>query len=91
MSVTTSIGIYAAVRAAGSQTALADRIGVTQQAINKWVRLGWVPMSRAVEIEKTFGVPCRDLVSPKLKALINTVSPAPTPDAKEKAPSRSSD
>lgn len=63
-------GIFKAVKAAGSQTALADAMGVTQQAINKWVKKGWVPVDRAIEIEGIYGIPRRELVSQKLRDLL---------------------
>lgn len=63
-------GIFKAVKEAGSQTALAEAMGVSQQAISKWVRLGWVPTERAIEIEAMYGVPRRELVAPKLRDLL---------------------
>lgn len=63
-------GIFKAVKAAGSQTALADAMGVSQQAINKWVKKGWVPVDRAIEIEGLYGIPRRELVSSKLRDLL---------------------
>ena len=63
-------GIFKAVKTAGSQTALAEAMGVSQQAISKWIRFGWVPVDRAVEIEGLYGSPRRELVSPKLRDLL---------------------
>lgn len=63
-------GIFKAIKAAGNQTKLADALGVSQQAISKWTRLGWVPVDRAIEIEAQYGIPRRDLVNPKLRDLL---------------------
>lgn len=44
-------GIAKAVRLAGSQTALGNRLGLTPQAIQKWVAQGVVPGERCREVE----------------------------------------
>jgi DNA-binding transcriptional regulator YdaS (Cro superfamily) len=44
-------GIEKAVRLAGSQTALAGRLHVTPQAVQKWVAQGVVPGDRCRGIE----------------------------------------
>jgi DNA-binding transcriptional regulator YdaS (Cro superfamily) len=59
-------GISKAIEAAGSQHALAGELGVTQQAISRWLLRGWVPRRRAMEIENQYGVPRATLVDPKL-------------------------
>lgn len=60
-------GIEAAVRAAGSQEKLAELLGdVTQQAVAKWVKQGWAPLDRVVEIEAHTGVDRKRLVKPKI-------------------------
>jgi len=67
-------GICKAVKAAGSQTELADKVGVTQQVISKWVRVGFVPLNRAVELEELYDIPRRELISPKLRDLLEPVT-----------------
>lgn len=59
-------GIARAITAATSQAALASALGVTQQAVSRWLKRGWVPRDRAREIENTYGVPRATLVDPKL-------------------------
>lgn len=44
-------GIAKAVRLAGSQTALGNLLGLTPQAIQKWVERGIVPGERCREVE----------------------------------------
>ena len=44
-------GIQKAVRIAGSQTALANIVGVTPQAVQKWVEQGKPPLNRCKQIE----------------------------------------
>lgn len=56
-----------AVFAAGSQKAMATALGVTQQAVSAWLAQGFVPASRAKEIEVLYGVPRAELISPKLR------------------------
>jgi hypothetical protein len=63
-------GIASAVAAAGTQAQLADRLGVSQQAVSKWLRRGWVPVRRAGEIEAEFNIPCTRLASPRIMALL---------------------
>ena len=46
------LGIVKAVRLAGSQTALGKLIGVSPQAVQKWVEHGYAPARRCIAIEK---------------------------------------
>lgn len=48
-------GIKKAVCVAGTQTALAELIGVTPQAVQKWVTQGFVPGQRCREVESALG------------------------------------
>ena len=63
-------GIQRAVEAAGSVQALAIKLGVTHQAIYKFLRQGWVPPARAMEIETHYAIPRQELVSPRLLGLV---------------------
>ena len=67
---TAASGIARAIEAAGSQQALAERLGVTQQVVSTWCRRGWVPVRRAQEIEATLGVPRSTLISQRLVDLV---------------------
>lgn len=71
MTESTSTGIAEALKQAGNQVALAERLGVTQQAVSIWLRRGWVPVRRALEIEAQFGIPRSRLISPRLADLVD--------------------
>lgn len=49
-------GIEKAIKAAGTQTALAALIETTPQRVSEWARLGYVPSSRIVPIARATGV-----------------------------------
>jgi DNA-binding transcriptional regulator YdaS (Cro superfamily) len=63
--------VEAVVAAAGNQSNLASSLGVTQQAVSKWLRRGWVPLARAAEIEHLFGIPRKQLINPRLVDLLD--------------------
>lgn len=64
-------GIAEVVAIAGGQTELAEKVGVSQQAVSKWLRNGFVPLSRVIEIETQFGVPRARLANPRLTDLVD--------------------
>lgn len=61
--------IETVVSKAGSISALARRIGVSQQVANRWVKRGYVPARRALEIEVIYGVPAASLAKPSLMVI----------------------
>ena len=61
--------VKAVVERAGSQAALARALSVSEAAVSMWVRRGWMPARRAVEVESLFGVSRWTLISPSLRAL----------------------
>lgn len=63
--------VQEAVRAAGSQERLAECLGVSQQAISKWLRAGFVPLRRAQEIEAQFGIARARLINPRVRDLVD--------------------
>jgi DNA-binding transcriptional regulator YdaS (Cro superfamily) len=67
----TPTGIADALTKAGNQEKLADQLGVSQQAVSIWLRRGWVPVRRALEIEAQFGIPRSRLISPRLADLVD--------------------
>lgn len=62
-------GIERAVALALGQKKLAQELGVTQQNVSHWCRLGYAPVGYIVAIENLTGVPRADLVNPKLAAM----------------------
>jgi DNA-binding transcriptional regulator YdaS (Cro superfamily) len=63
-------GINKIIELAGGPLALAEKLGVTHQAIYNWRKRGHVPASRAMELEKMYDVQREELVSPVLLALL---------------------
>lgn len=52
-----TIALLHAVDILGGQTQAAKKLGVTQQAVQYWVRMGRVPALRTLALEKASGVP----------------------------------
>lgn len=67
----TDTGVARAVDAVGGQVAMAQRLGVSRVAVIHWLRQGWVPSKRVLQIEQVSGVPRRELVNPLLLDLVN--------------------
>jgi DNA-binding transcriptional regulator YdaS (Cro superfamily) len=63
-------GIADAILAAGNQSELAEKLGVSQQVVSKWLCRGWVPLKRANEIEAKFNIPRGRLANPKILSLM---------------------
>jgi len=63
-------GIKTAIALAGGGQQLATVLGVSHQSVYQWVKRGWVPTQRAIQIEEEYGVPRRELLKPELAALV---------------------
>lgn len=63
-------GILDAVVCAGSLQNLSSQLGVTYQAVQQWLKLGYVPLARIPEIESLYGVPRSALMNPKYAAAL---------------------
>ena len=63
-------GIERAIAAAGSEAALGELLGVTQQAVNRMKKRGYAPRDRVEQIANAFGIPRADLIDPALKGLL---------------------
>lgn len=63
-------GIEKAIERAGGEAALGEMLGVTQQAVNKMKRRGFVPLSRVQQIADAFGIARSELLDP---AIVETV------------------
>ena len=59
-------GIEEACEQMGGQTALAERLGVTQQAVSLWVANGFAPMHRISQIAELTGIDPKRLCDPKV-------------------------
>lgn len=57
-----------------TQEGFAKVLGVTQQAVSIWIKRGYAPAARAVEIESLYGVPRVSLLSPRLRSLVDVGS-----------------
>jgi len=67
-------GLEQAIQVAGSQKKLAQHLGVTQQYISNCVLRGYLPVKRAVEIEKKLGVDRFDLINPEIAKALRPTS-----------------
>jgi hypothetical protein len=63
-------GILDAVVRAGSLQNLSDKLGVSYQAVQQWLKIGYVPLGRIPEIESLYGVPRAVLMNPKYAAAL---------------------
>lgn len=68
----TYTGILDVAVRAGSLQTLAEELGVTYQAIQQWIKIGYVPLSRIAEIQTYYGVPRTELMNPKYLEAIAT-------------------
>jgi DNA-binding transcriptional regulator YdaS (Cro superfamily) len=63
-------GEIAGVSPIGARAAFARHLGVSVQVVSQWVKRGWVPPARALELEDLYGVDRSQLVKPELRALV---------------------
>ena len=59
-------GIERAIATVGGAIALAERLGVTHQAVYQWRIRGWPPLARVKDISLLSKVPTTDLIDPDL-------------------------
>ena len=76
-------GIQKVVEHFGGQALLATRLGITQQAVSVWVKVGYIPADKlnAVWLEvkedaKEIGIFPTDLLSPELQRLVRVAGGA---------------
>lgn len=50
-----------AIKKAGSQAALAEKLGIRQTAVSNWLVREHLPVEQAIEIERVTGVPRHEL------------------------------
>jgi DNA-binding transcriptional regulator YdaS (Cro superfamily) len=63
-----------AVDFAGGATQLAHALGVSHQAVHKWLKRGWVSPSRALELSEMYGLPAAAMIRPELLRALTIVS-----------------
>lgn len=63
-------GILDAVIAADGVTQLARQLGVSYQAVQQWLKAGYVPLIRITEIEALYGIPRERLINPKYARIL---------------------
>lgn len=65
-------GVEAAISKAGTRRDFALSLDppISVQAVCQWVRRGWVPPARAMQIERLYGIDRAHLVKPELVALV---------------------
>lgn len=51
-----------AIRAVGTASNLAERLGISQQAVSKWKLKGEIPLQRLPDVAKASGVPLKLLL-----------------------------
>jgi hypothetical protein len=63
-------GVGRAINAAGGASALAERFGVSSEAVYQFHRKGWFPIDRAKQCAAWFDIPLVDMVSEKIASAI---------------------
>lgn len=68
--------LRAAIDAGGGIVSFARTLGVRHQAVYHWQNKGYVPLERAAEIERRWGIPHRLLVKRSIMQALDTVNAA---------------
>ena len=67
---------------AGGQLQLALELGVSQASVSIWIRRGWLPPARAMQVERMYDLPRQHLISPRLRNALGPVAFLPVGGAK---------
>ena len=69
-------GVEAAISKAGTRRDFALSLDppISVQAVCQWVRRGWVPPARALEIEDLYAIPRVEMMKPELRAIIQAAA-----------------
>ena len=65
--------LEALVVVAHSQEKLGAKLGVSQAAVSKWLKRGYLPMARAIEVEALYGIPRQNIMNPRVVEALATV------------------
>ena len=68
--------IRESVERAGGIVAFRKALSVTHQGVYYWIKVGHVPVDKALQIEALFGTPRADIVEPKVAAALAAPSGA---------------
>lgn len=63
-----------AIERGGGIVAFSKAMGISHQAIYGWRKRGFVPFTRAVQVEALCGIPCAKLVEPAVARALETPS-----------------
>jgi hypothetical protein len=74
MNFTSGNGMEDLLFKAKSQSRIAEKLGIRPQSVQKWFAAGYVPLSRALQLEKLYGIPAIELVSPVHRSLVRSES-----------------
>lgn len=61
-----------AIRAVGTASSLAERLGISQQAVSKWCVKGEIPIQRLPDVARASGVPLKLLLPAEFSEARNT-------------------
>lgn len=76
--------VLRAITAAGGQTALAKKVGVSPQAVHRWISQGFVPRGRIGSVAAATGVSVAELALDFVRADNGTLDPAAGEDDETK-------
>lgn len=57
---------------AGGVAKLAELLGVKRQGAYEWLKRGYLPPARAIQVEAAYGIPRAELIDPRLRAAIDS-------------------
>lgn len=66
-------GVARAIRNAGGQEKLAEALGLKQQTVGYWLKVGYVPIKHVVAVESITGVPRAELIRGEYKDMLGDV------------------
>lgn len=64
-------GIERVIAIATTQAQVAADMGVMQQTVSHWLKVGHMPPKRAAKAEKLYGVSRAELVDPELRKMVS--------------------
>jgi len=68
--------LRSAIDAGGGIVTFSEAMGVTHQAVYNWKGQGWVPLERATDIQRIWGIPFTALVKPSVARALDMTTTA---------------